>query len=262
MAAGDRRRVDRVVEVRVPDEHPGDAARRARVAVDQRLVRQRHAAQQQRAQRHARDVRVDEQRHALVGEPVARHAEPGRARARRQAERHRLELAQGLGVVAHVGRFAGDDARQRRDRQARLRGLGPQRRRRAAHLLLPGRRDRRVRPRPEPGRSTAAWRARAASAARSRRPGAGFGSRSRSCGRPATTGSWPSCGSAGRAAPAERRSTPAPPGWREWPRARSPTCASTGTAQRLWQPPPPEVGALRLCELGTNSSSRGDASSQ
>ncbi len=94
-APRDRRCVERVVEVRVPDEHAGDlAAVGADVAVEHRRVRHRPLAQQQAAQRHARDVRIDEQRHALIGDAVAADAEPRQLETCGQRERNGLEPVQ------------------------------------------------------------------------------------------------------------------------------------------------------------------------
>ena len=99
VAAGQCRRIDGVIEVRVADEHSRHASGRARVAVEHRLVGHRQPAQQQGAQGHARHVRVDEQRDPLVGQPVAGHPEPGQLEPGGQIERDRLQLTQRLGVV-------------------------------------------------------------------------------------------------------------------------------------------------------------------
>ncbi len=99
-AAGDRRRVDRVVEVGVADEHADDLAGRLDEAVERRRVGQRRAAQQQVGEGDPREVGVDEQRLALVAEPVAGDAEPFDLEPGRQLQRPRLQLAQRLAVVA------------------------------------------------------------------------------------------------------------------------------------------------------------------
>ena len=86
-AAGDRRRVDGVVEMGVADEHAGDLSRRLHEAVERDRVRQGRPAQQQAAERDPGEVGVDEERLALVGEPVARDAEPFDLEALRQSRR-------------------------------------------------------------------------------------------------------------------------------------------------------------------------------
>ena len=84
--ARDRGRVDRVVEVRMPDEHARDVAPAA-AQRSSASVGQRRAPQQQAAQRHARDIRVDEERRALVRDAVAGDAEPFQLQSRGQVER-------------------------------------------------------------------------------------------------------------------------------------------------------------------------------
>ena len=106
-AAGDRRRVDRVVEVGVADEHADRVVGRRQIAVERGRVGDRGAAQQQAAQRNAGEVGVDVEAGALVVEPVARDAEPLDLEPGGQRQRPRLELGQRLEVVgaAHRGQL-------------------------------------------------------------------------------------------------------------------------------------------------------------
>jgi len=74
----ERRRVDRVVEVGVADEHGFDLlGRRPRqMAVDLCRVREGKVASEDCAERDPRDVRVDEDRLALVRDAIPGDADP------------------------------------------------------------------------------------------------------------------------------------------------------------------------------------------
>ena len=102
-APGDRRRVDRVVEVGVADEDADGLPGGSDEALERRRIGQRRPPQQQVAEGHPREVGIDEERLALVGEPVAGDAEPLDLEPGRQLQRPRLQLAQRLAVGARGG---------------------------------------------------------------------------------------------------------------------------------------------------------------
>ena len=140
-AARDRRRVDRVIPVRVADQHAGHRPRRAHVALDQRRVRQRRPAQQQRASA-ARATRTGRRRSRRPrtsagsrrrratrsrARPAAR-AEPARARAAPVRSSHRACHPTRRGPVAP---HRGPRARARPARRASRPSCPPTRRRRS-----------------------------------------------------------------------------------------------------------------------------------
>jgi hypothetical protein len=92
-APGDRRGVDRVVEMGVADQHADDLSRRAAETVERRWVGQRWTAEEQVAERDAREVGIDKERPALVGEPVAGDAQPLDPQAARQLQALRSSAA-------------------------------------------------------------------------------------------------------------------------------------------------------------------------